>query len=199
MTYEFNVRADSSVPLPEESAAIPNNSQPLTPEEKRDIKRAISALQAAANGDFNTALSQIHEIRTSTMRKEIQALIEMAQKYGPLETAADSLISSLRTAQSSDDKQKIEINEPMREFIKLAREGNPPQSDSTENALNKLEKGEKLSGAEASDLLAYLEESKEKVIPQGKRAATLTQQIKGLQDRYEQENSDAGSRTRALV
>lgn len=199
MSNEFSVQPVASHPSSEEPKEASNKGKPLTVDEKRDIQRIVSLLDLAGKGDFASVMSSIHEIRTSKMRKEIQMMVEMAQEYGPIETAADSLISSLRTAQAADENQRIELNDHMKEFIRRARIENPPLSDSTENALNKLESGEKISGAEASDLLAYLEESKEKVIPQGKRAATLTQQIKGLQDRYEQETRDAGSQNRAVV
>ena len=80
----------------------------------------------------------------------------------------------------------------MREFLNRALKMHPPQSDTTASTIEKLLKGEKLSEVEAKDLHAYLDEAKLTVIPQGKRSSLLMEQIKGLQNRYEQEVGKAG-------
>lgn len=170
--------------------------EPMSPARKRDIERAIDVMHNLGNGNYAEALAGLTEIRSARMRDEMTALVELAQEFGPLETAADNLINRLMSV--SKDGQVIELNTHMKEFLDRAVKIHPPQSDTTANTILKLQRGEKLSETEAKDLSAYLEEAKLKVIPQGKRSSLLTEQIKGLQNRYEQELTKAGESIRSF-
>lgn len=170
--------------------------EPLPPGRKRDIERALDVLHHLGSGNYAEALAGLTEIRSARMRDEMTALVELAQEYGPIESAADNLINRLMSV--SKDGQVIELNTHMREFLDRAVKIHPPQSDTTANTIRKLQRGEKLSETEAKDLSAYLEEAKLKVIPQGKRSSLLTEQIKGLQNRYEQEVAKSGETIRSF-
>ena len=158
--------------------------------------RALDVLHHLGSGNYAEALAGLTEIRSARMRDEMTALVELAQEYGPIESAADNLINRLMSV--SKDGQVIELNTHMREFLDRAVKIHPPQSDTTANTIRKLQRGEKLSETEAKDLSAYLEEAKLKVIPQGKRSSLLTEQIKGLQNRYEQEVAKSGETIRSF-
>ncbi|WP_370263599.1 hypothetical protein [Limnobacter sp.] len=181
----------------DEQAGTQKSSNKASPEQREEVKRWFAVLNQIAEGDYSGALSSITEIRTKRMREEMQALTEMAEEYGPLESAADNLIHRLLSV--GKDGEVINLNSHMREFVMRAQKAHPPQSDTTENSLGKLLRGEKLSEAEAKDLHAYFEEAKLKVIPQGKRVSLLTEQIKSLQNNYEQELANGGQGIKALL
>jgi hypothetical protein len=180
----------------ESQTASKSTVEPLTPARKRDIQRAFDVFHHLGSGHYPEALARLAEISCARMRDEMTALVGLAKEYGPLESAADNLINRLMSV--SKDGQVIELNTHMNEFLDRAVKIHPPQSDTTANTIRKLQRGEKLSETEAKDLSAYLEEAKVKVIPQGKRSSLLTEQIKGLQNRYEQEVAKSGESIRSF-
>ena len=157
-----------------------------------DQKDVDAMFEAARRGDVSTVLGLINRMGLDWYTFDIQRLDSMSKWYGPLESNGDALTSLL----SAHKEGKVAVNEHMRQFLEEGRlqaaaSGKPIKGEELQ-ALNKVLNNQDLSESEAKNLYSWCLEVKPLVVPADMRADYVSNLMKTLQQKYEEELLKAG-------
>lgn len=148
--------------------------------------------EAAASGDTLTVMALLTKFGLGWYSYDIQRLTELSQKYGPLETNGDALISLLQT----HEKGAVSVNEGMIAYLDEAllqaeNAGKEVPSDIKE-IIDKVKNNQEISGEEAKKLYSWSLEMKELVVPAQYRIEKVSNELNTLQDGYEDQLRKTG-------
>lgn len=195
---------------PASAGGTPNMESLKTDEQNAgyqiDHEKIKEIFEAAQRGDITTVLQLTFEFGLGWYTYDIERLTRIGNEKAPLESNGDALASLLQTHKdgtvSINENMKLYLNEG-RKLMAAPPEGsrlaaNPPSAE-IDNIINKVINQQGINEGEAKKLYSWCLEAKEYVIPPEFRTEIISSQLKGLQEKYEQELLKGAKLTESFI